>query len=114
MLAQGLPGPQRGFTITTRDEVRVPGDLVHDEHEWIERAQSDRALNMLDRHIRLTEKSPHPSTCIPRSRQIRIERQRPVDQCNSAFAVVCYARQSEPAEAQCNCVVFADDRSPLR
>jgi hypothetical protein len=62
---------------------------------------------VLDRHIRLAAaKRPHGSAGVPRGRQVRIERQRPIDQRDRAFDVARHVTEGETAERERDRVVL--------
>jgi hypothetical protein len=66
---------------------------------------------VLDRRIRLAAaKRPHRPAGVPRGRQVRIERERPIDQRDRAFEVARHVTEREPAERQRDRVILAQLR----
>src|SRR5262245_45867604 len=79
--------PQRCLVMAAGQEMRKCHGGFHQTDARIKGAQTDGALQVLDRAVRLAEKCSHPSAVIPRCRQVWIERERPVDANETAFEI---------------------------
>jgi two-component system sensor histidine kinase KdpD len=64
---------------------RRPGQ--HPEHLGVEGAQAHGVREVLDRHVGLAAKRSQPPAEKPRSSQVGIKHQRPVDECDAAIEV---------------------------
>ena len=83
---------------------------LHDENERIERAQPQRAFEWTDRLVRLPEKDFDKAFETPGGSEIRIERERPIDQRHAVIELADDEGQRKPGLGERIGVVGANPR----
>jgi hypothetical protein len=90
--------------------MRVSGRSLHVSDERIDRAQAHGVREVLDGRVRLAEPHSCPTAVEPRPCNVRIERNRPIDQGYPSGQVVNHVGEREPGGAERDRVVLAQRR----
>ena len=86
------------------------GNILHKEHQGIERADPHGALQVLDTHLRIAEKGSQKPAGAPSGCQVRIENKRVISQLCSCFNVAANPTDRKPAERKRDRIIVAQLR----
>src|SRR4051812_38198111 len=86
------------------------GPHLHDECEWIERAQAHSMRKALNRQIRLAEIDPHPAAEMPRLSQTWIEEEGSIDESGASVNVMDNIGKRKPSSGERDRVIPANLR----
>jgi hypothetical protein len=92
---------------TPCEEVRQRHSRLHSKHLRVQWTETHGAGEILDGVVRITPLGSQEAAEEPSGRQVRIERKRPVDQCNAAIEVAHEMRERMATSGECDRIVLA-------